>query len=86
MSNPYKASKKQQEHYRKEMVALTNILFLFYEDMSFEQIGELTKLHPNTLRNLWGGITKYPQFLTMQKLANGAGLSFSSDCKLTVKQ
>lgn len=73
--NPYKASKAEEQQLRSELLALSNILFVLYEDATFDDIGRRAKLHPNTVRNLWGGVTQFPQFRTMQKLAVGAGVS-----------
>lgn len=73
--NKYKASKAQEKELREDMIQLSHLLFLLYGEASFDEIGERAKLHPNTVRNLWGGVTQFPQFRTIQKLAFGVGVS-----------
>lgn len=77
MSNPYKAPADLEHRLRQDMVDAVTLLFVVYENSgyhSFKSIARVCKLHPNTLRNLWGGVTRYPRFQTLQKLAHGVDM------------
>lgn len=67
-----------EKELRQELVVLIDIIFAMYGDhWSFKEVAQQSNLCEATVRRLWGGLWVRPAFQTIQKLANGVGLTFS---------